>query len=157
MSKFKKSDYSVLPRKECETPKNGSNSSHLFIAINKFLICHADDVAQLHEAKDLDWLQENRQIIRMLPVEFEHLAPYKILEKDKTQAEKILSRNSKKRIIVSTELWYQFISKSEKGYSKLDIDKKIDETIENLVNKHMYVYDGQGNRSKETLFSNGIQ
>ena len=150
MKKIRKSDYDVLPRSECKIPKNDSNASNLFIAINRLNICQADDVAHLHEGKDLDWLQQNRQIIRMTKDEFNFFVPL-LNDNDKKQSEIVLSRNSKQRIIVSTEIWMNLISNSKKGFSKLDMIKKIDEVIENLVNKHMYEYEN-GERKKINLF-----
>ena len=98
---MRKSDYKVLPRKECKKPSG--KTSILFIQINKFMVCHSDDVACPLESDLLDKLQENRQILRVLPSEFDLIVPTFLLNnfpKQLAQIRIVLERNSKKRISI---------------------------------------------------------
>ena len=143
---MKKSDYEILPKAQREKLRSGTKAQQLFVQINKLLICHADDVAFQHEGDLLDYLQRNGFIFRMLPSEFDLLVPL-IIPKHKEQAKAILARNSKKRIIVSSELFYEFVSREKKGFSKEDIEKKIEEVHKNLEKAHMYEY-GKGTKTR---------
>lgn len=138
---MKKSDYEILPKSQREKLRNGSKIQQLFVSINKLLICHSDEVAFQHEGDMLAALQRNGYIFRMLRSEFELLVPL-IKPSHKERAEIVLARNSKLRIIVSTELFYEY------GFSKEDTENKIEEIHENLKNSHMYEYDGLGGRKK---------
>lgn len=145
MKKLIKSDYTVLDRNKCQKPRG--TASNIFIKINKLMICLADEVCTSNEGKFLDMLQENRQIIRLLPSEM-CLVPL-IKEYDKERLAIVEKRRKEnQRIIVSTEIWYQYQSIDKKGFSFNELQKKIDEVIETVKNSHLYEYETDGTRQK---------
>ena len=141
MSKVQKSDYEVLPRNQCKKPRAGSTAFKILVEIeNLGGICMADQVALQHEGVALDYLQRNRLIVRMLRHELDALFPF-VLKKHRERIEALPI--TKQRIIVSANCWHVLKSSA---ISEKEVIRKIDDVIENLVNAHMWEYDGLFNR-----------